>query len=335
MWVEVMKHIIKWVSEARPDKDIGPAMTHYLVSGGQIRATNGQLTASYPWPDDSEFLVSGAEFEKVLARMEGDEPTVTALSDAVKVQSGRFHATIGTLPTKDWAYPGVEGAEWRDIPDNFLAVLKSLRAFIADNPAQAWAGCVALDNGNCYATNNIALAGCACDVGDVQALLPAYAIDFLMRRQEGLESWAWSENYVAFKWSSGAWVRSQLVIGKFPERAAAMVREAYDVEPTQEITDEFREAFADVAGLAEDTIRIYSDRMESKFKRSVVVAPCDCEVPTVAESKDAVDPVSIWGAGFLAPVISQATHWQPSYWPKPAPFRGDNVAGFIVGRKAE
>jgi len=310
-------------------------MTHYLVKDGEIRATNGKLTAAYPWPDDSEFLVSGFEFEKVLARMEGDEPTVTAFTDKVKVQSGRFNATIATMPTKDWAYPGVDGVKWLDIPDNFLAVLKSLRAFVSDNPAQAWAGCVALDNGNCYATNNIALAGCACDVGEVQALLPAYAVDFLMRRQEGLESWAWSENYVAFKWKTGAWVRSQLVIGKFPERAAAMVREAYDLEPTQEITDEFREAFADVAGLAEDTIRIYSDRMESKFKRSVVVASCECEVPAVAESKDAVDPVSIWGAGFLAPVISQATHWQPSYWPKPAPFKGDNVAGFIVGRKAE
>lgn len=335
--------VIKWVSEALAAKDIGPAMTHYSVAGGLIRASNGKITAAYPWPDDAEFLVSGVEFEKVLARMEGDEPTVAVDAEAhtVTVRSGRFHATIGTLPIDTWAYPGVDDAKWLPIPENFVDVLRSLRAFISDNPAQAWAGCVALDHDNCYATNNIAVAGCACGVGDVDALLPAYAVDFLLRRVEGLESWAWSESYVAFKWSTGAWVRSQLVIGKFPERAASLVREAYDAQPSQEITEEFRAAFADVAGLAEDTICIFSDRMESKFKRSVVVAPAECEVPPDSEQfdnatqKTKVVPggISIWGAAFLAPVIAQATHWSPSLWPKPAPFRGENVAGFIVGRK--
>lgn len=325
-----MREIIKWVSEARPDKDIGPAMTFYVVQGGEIRATNGKITASYPWPSDDAFLVSGAEFEKVLSRMEGEEPSVTLAMDgrSVEVASGKFSAVIETMEVDAWRYPGVEDAEWLDIPDGFLDALRSLRAFIADNPPQAWAGCVALEDGNMYATNNVALAGCACDVGGVQALLPSYAIDFVMRRQEGLESWAWTDNYVAFRWASGAWVRSQLVVGKFPERAAELVRDAYALEPTQEITEEFREAFGHVAGLAEDTIKVYADRMESKFKRSVVTAACECEVP---DGEDA----SIWGAQFLAPVIAQATHWQPSTWPKPAAFRGDSVAGFVAGRKGE
>src|SRR5579859_4088849 len=157
----MMRDIIRWVSEARPDKDLGPAMTHYRVGNGEIRATNGKLTASHPWPDDAEFLVSGAEFERVLSRMEGDDPTVTVDPEksTVTVRSGRFHATIATLPVQDWNYPGVESAEWRNIPDDFLDVLASLRAFISDKPAQEWSGCVALDHGNMYATNNIALAG--------------------------------------------------------------------------------------------------------------------------------------------------------------------------------
>jgi hypothetical protein len=323
-----MKHIIKWVSEARPDKDIGPAMTHYLVKGGMIRATNGKITASHPWPDaEDEFLVSGYEFEKILARMQDDSPTITRnASPSITIHSGRFHGSIATLPADEWGYPGVDDAAWLAIPNNFLQVLKSLRAFIPDKPAQAWAGCVALEHGYCYATNNIALAGINCDIGAVQALLPSYAIDFLLRRQQGLESWAWCDNYVAFKWQNGAWIRAQLVLGKFPEKAAAMVRKAIEMEPTQAITDDFRSAFADVASLSEDTIRVYADRMEAKFKRSIVQAPCECEVPSNSE-------YTIWGAGHLAPVIAQATHWAPHMWPKPTPFKGDNLAGFIVGRK--
>ena len=325
-----MREIIRWVSEARAEKDIGPAMTHYRVVKGSIRATNGKLTASYPWEnEDDDFLVSGLEFEKVLARMDSDDVAITCdlLSENITVTSSKFNATIATLPLTSWDYPGVDDAQWMDIPDDFLAVLRSLRAFVPDNPAQLWIGCVALDHGNCYATNNIAVAGCACDVGDVKALLPAVAVDFVLRREEDLESWAWTDNYVAFKWSNGAWLRSQLVIGEFHKSAAALVRSAYALEPTQEITEDFRAAFTDVAGLAEDTVSIYSDRIESRFKRSVVVADVECETPK--------DGVSVWGAQFLVPVISQATHWSPSLWPERTPFRGDNVAGFIVGRKKE
>ncbi len=349
-----MRDIIKWVSEVRPDKDIGVAMTSYLVRDGAVVATNGRLTASHPWPDDSVFLVSGHEFEKVLARMDGDDPGVEQNADnSITVRSGRFHATIETLPPDTWAYPGVEAdAPWLAVPGDFVDVLRSLRAFIPDNPAQLWMGCVAIEAGNLYATNGIAVAGRACDVGDVRTLLSAPAIDFVLRRVEGLREWYCCDNHIAFRWESGAWMRVQRVEGQFPERAATLVKEAYDVQPTQEITDEFREAFADVAGLAEDTIRIYGDRMESKFKKSVVVAPCECEVPppvTLPLLDDAKRPVldkrgrprthavpvpcSIWGAAVLAPVIAQATHWSPSSWPKPASFRGDNVAGFVIGRK--
>lgn len=323
-----IKSTIKWINEALAVKDIGPAMTHYRIINGEICATNGLITAAHPWPDDNEFLVSGIEFERILARMEGQEndPVLTIGENNVEIRSGRFNGTIHTLSIDSWNYPGIDGANWLAIPDTLIDVLKTLRAFISDNPSQLWAGCVALEHGNAYSTNNIALAGRACPVGDIEALLPSTAIDFIMKRLPGLIQWAWTDSYVAFRWDNGAWMRAQLVIGKFPEKAAALVREAYDGQPTQEITDEFRAAFNDVAELAEDAIKIYADRIESKFKKSVIEANVSCEIPDGAEC-------SIWGAKFLIPVIEQATHWQPSLWPKPAPFKGPNCAGFVVGRK--
>jgi hypothetical protein len=338
-----MKAIIRWINDALAVKDIGPAMTHYRIMANTICATNGFITASHPWPYDQEFLVSGVEFEKILARMEGqkDDPVMTVIgNDKINIRSGRFHGTIYTLPIDSWNYPGVDGADWLLLPDTLVQVLKTLRAFISDNPAQAWAGCVALENNNCYATNNIAVAGCECPVGNIEALLPSFAIDFIMKRLDGLQSWAWTDSYVAFRWDDGAWMRSQLVIGKFPERAAALVREAYDSHPTQVITDEFRAAFADVAELAEDTIRIYANRIESKFKKSVIEAEVSCEVPDNGNN-GGVDVCSIWGARFLLPVIAQATCWSPGLWGTkdnngrlvPTPFKGPNCAGVVQGRR--
>jgi len=318
-----MHEIIKWVSDARAEKEIGPAMSFYKVQGGEVRTTNGRLTACYPWDGDMEFLVAGAEFEKVLSRM--DDPVIKVNGDSIVVRSGRFSGTIATMPLADWNYPDVVDAEWVSIPSGLIDILKSLRVFIPDKPQQLWMGCVALEDGNCYSTNGYAIAGSACDVGKVQALLPAEAIDFVMRRLEGLEEWACNENYVAFRWQSGAWLRTQKVIGKFTEKGANMVRKAYQIEPTQEITQEFREAFADVAALAEDSVKVYSDRIEARFKQSKIVAPMESSIEK--------DSCLVWSAQILAPVISQATHWTPTKPPELTPFRGDNVAGWIAGRR--
>jgi hypothetical protein len=120
-------------------------------------------------------------------------------------------------------------------------------------------------------------------------------------------------------------MRSQLIVGEFPEKAAALARSAWDENPTQEITQEFREAFEQVASLAEDTIEIYADRIQSKFGKAEIRGDATCEVPEGGKS--------IWGASFLAPALAAATHWSPNLWPKPAPFKGEVVAGYIVGRK--
>jgi hypothetical protein len=78
--------------------------------------------------------------------------------------------------------------------------------------------------------------------------------------------------------------------------------------------------------MAEDTIEVYADKMVARFKQAEVIAEIRCEVPEGCKC-------SIWGAGYLVPAINAATHWQPSLWPKPVPFKGDMVSGYIVGRR--
>jgi hypothetical protein len=192
---------------------------------------------------------------------------------------------------------------------------------------------VALEHGWAYATNNIAIGGAKCSgLKDIQAMLPSWAIDFVLSRQEGLSEWAWSDHYVAFRWKNGAWMRSSLTVGTFPEKAAALVHDAFDIKPTQHISEEFRKAFRQIAELAtekngSDTVTIYKDRLESKFGKAIVVDGVDCEVPEGGDK-------SIWGARFLLPAMEVADAWSPALWPAPSPFRGPLIAGYVVGRRA-
>jgi hypothetical protein len=158
-------------------------------------------------------------------------------------------------------------------------------------------------------------------------MLPVWAVDFVLARKTGLTDWAWKENYVAFMWKNGAWMRSTLVVGKFPEKAASMIRSVEKEKTSHVITSEFRDAFKEVAEMAEDTITVSADNLKSLFKKAEIVANVKCIVPSESEH-------SIWGASYMLPVIRAANSWSPDMWPKPAPFKGDIVCGYVVGRRA-
>jgi hypothetical protein len=322
-----MKTALKWIGDALSPKDIVSGKSFYRVADHEIRATDGYLTAGHPWPSDIEFVVPGEEFEKTFSRMP-DEPIIKEMLNGIVIRSGLYHGSINTLSLDKWAYPGVEGATWQKLPKDLLSVLAALRPFVSDNAMQKWATCVALENGWAYATNNVALAGAPCKgLVSIEALLPGWAVDYVIKRSEGLTEWAWTPNYVAFKWKNGAWMRSSLIIGQFPEAAAGMVRKSADENMTQEINDDFRRAFESVASMAEDTIEIYSGHMTAKFKQAEAISVIKCQIPE--DSK-----CSIWGASYLLPAIHAATHWDPTRWPKPAPFKGKIVSGYVLGRRA-
>lgn len=324
-----MKDTLKWLNEALATKDVGAGMTHYKVDKGMISCTDGRLTASHPWKfGKMSFLVPGMEFEKVLGRMPG-EATLTLTSEgAVKVKAGRFSGTIQTLPLGEWSYAGVDDAKWKKLPKGFVSLLAALRPFLLENAAQAWAQCVAIDGGWMYATNNVALAGAPLKgLEKMKALLPMWAVDFVLGRADDLEEWAWSESYVAFRWASGAWVRSQLIVGQFPEKAAKMVQQSFKQKPSYVITEEFRDAFERVAELAEDTVVVFADRLESRLGKAICEEGIKCKTPKG-------EKCSIWGARFLVPALKAAESWSPEVWPDPAPWKGKEISGYVVGRRA-
>lgn len=325
-----MKHVVGWLNDALAKKEIGIGMTYYRCKGGAISATDGRITASHPWAFGGEFLVPGKEFEKILDRLSDEKVKLTAAKDnrTLKLQAGRFSGMIETLPLTEWDHPGVADAKWKKLPPDLLPLLDALRPFVLDNASsQLWAECIALQKGWVFATNNIAIAGAPCKgLEAVSALLPAWAVDFVTARKEGLQDFACNDSYIAFRWKNGAWMRSQLIVGQFPEKAAGLVQQTHASKPTFKITDEFREAFSRIAELADDTVEIYADKLQSKFGKSLVVDGIACKAPKGAAC-------SIWSAKHLLPAMNAATAWSPELWPAPAIFKGALLSGCVVGRR--
>lgn len=321
-----IQETIAWVHDALSDRPGG--MAHYCVQDGEIKATNGSITVGHPWEYDGEFLVPGSEFEKVLKRMpENIVIEVDEKNNCVKLRSGRFRSSIETLKLTHWNYPSVTGREWLPVPDKMLDIIEQLRPFVnEDAEAQPWTGCIALQSGWLCSTNNMIVAGAPCEIGNATALLPAKSADFILSRPEAPVEWSCDNNNMAFRWKSGAWMRSQLVEARFTEKALEFVRAAFEEELTQEITDDFREAFKSVSELADDTVSIFADHIESRFGKAEIDALSECETPASGSS--------VWSAKQLLLALENAHSWSPSKHPGRTPFRGDVIAGFVVGRKA-
>lgn len=323
----LLKAATSWVGDALSTKDIVQSMTYYRIEAGEVCATNGRLVAGHPLDIDGSYLVPGRELEKLLGRMDA-EPTIEPAGDgAILIKAGRLRGTVTTLPLDQWDYPGVDDADWTKLPDGLLPAMAALRPFVSDNATQAWAMGMAILGGWAYATNNVVLAGVPLPkLKKLEGIVPVWAIDFVLSRMDGLREWAWADDYIAFRWESGAWMRAALLAGKFHARAAELVDQAAGAKPTQTISADFRAAVERLADLSDEGgMAIYSDRIETSSGRARVEFDVECEVPKDHEH-------SLWSAQFLAPVVRIATHWQPASWPQPAAFKGEHIVGYIAGR---
>lgn len=316
---------VRWLKDALSSKKIVLEMNYYKIHDGMIKATDGRIIAAHPIDIDDDFLVPGKDLERLLARMDGDvKITVDDENNEITVKSGRSRGTMKTLAFDSWDYPGIRDEDWQPIPAGLMHALRKLEPFVSENANHIWACGVTLKDGWAYATNNVAIAGIQVKaIGDMEVIIPSWTIDFILDRTDGIEAWAHTENYMAFKWKNGAWMRSSLLDSSFPEKVCDMIKKASYESPEVEITKEFRQSVSKLAELVDGSIRITQTEITGSFGATRVEEEC------FIEELGGID--TIWNAKFLSQVVKVADFWDPFMYPKPAPFSGDGVVGYIVG----
>lgn len=320
-----MKKAVDWIKGALAKKDIVLQFTHYFVKDGMIQAMDGRMLAAHPFPSHETFLVPGAEFEAILDRMPSDNPTLEVHEDKIRLKEARFRGDISTIPESEW--PDLPMPKhWIEVQPDLLDAMAALMPFVSDNATKPFAGTIMIEGSRLYATNNVSIAMAEVEsllAGDEQTLLPRWAVEFVLSRREGLTHWGVTDDFVAFKWDNGAWMRTQLVNDVIPEIIFSLTQ---DMAPaTFEITDEWRKAYALVSGVSKEDIQIFADRITGGTQHSEVQHEA---VTAVAEGRE----YSKWTVAYLNSVIAAADRWSPELYPKPATFEGKSIRGLIVGR---
>lgn len=319
-----LREAISWVKEAVTTKALVTGMDYYNFSDDQVRATNGDITASFPIDTEHEFLVPSDEFNKIIARSTA-EIKLEYDGIFVKVKSGRLSATIETLQTDIWNYPGAEDCPWQTCPDNLLDVLRKLLPFVSEQGTYAWSVGICLRGGWAFATNSISLAGVQYEgAEEIDVIVPIWAIKFLLATNENPIHWCWNQNYVAFEWESGAWMRSNLIAERFPDKIAQLIEQASSADMTAEVTKDFKDAFNRVCFKDEEVVTITNEKIIVKYGKSLLEE--EIETPCLGLETH-------WSVKILKNVIESAEWWSPDMFPSPVPFQGNGVCGMVLGRK--
>lgn len=323
-----MKNAVRWVKDALATKDMVHHMTHYLIKGGMIHASDGRMVAAHPFDFDEDFLVPGEKFEKVLLAMPVDTPELVLKEGVLHVSHGRFKSRISTIAPDLWPMGLEFEGDFTPLAPGLLEAVARVRPFVSENATQQWATGVGLVPGFVYATNNVVIARAEVPDFDGNVLVPGWAADFILARREGITGYAVTSNSIVFQWEGGGWMKSVIINGTFPDKAGGMIDTAKPAKTA--ITPEWRATFNRLAALVdEDELHLGQTLMHGS-SGDELQAEDEASTPTPKGEE-----ASIWNPKFLQPVIDASTHWNPAAWPEPSRFKGEGIEGIILGRRGK
>jgi hypothetical protein len=316
-----LKATIARIKTVLATKDFGAHLNHYLFEPNLILASDGRMTAAVETPLQINCLVPGPELEAILNRFPEDV-AMAMDGDKLTIKAGRLRGAIATLPIDSVQFYRPRHS-WNPPPKGLLSALRTARPFIAEAAVQPWALTAALSTGYVTATNNICIIRVECqELSPTQEiLLPAAAIDFILKSGDDLDGVIFEPDYAGFRWASGLWFRTQLMEGTFPPTIAKIL-----AEPERAITKidpPWLKEYAAVADLSENIISISRTRIVGGYGKAVVEAAIETDIDEVH-----------FNPKFLSPVLAAAEFWQPSVYPAPVPFRGVGFSGVVLGRRA-
>jgi len=328
MILDDMKQGIAAVKRALGAKDAtSDAFKCYLIQGGEISATNGNLSAGFPIMWDGNLLVPGAEFEAAINRMPCD-PTVDIEEGFVQFRAKKFRVLLPRLPEEHLVVMRPAEGVTIALDKEFIDKVTAVFPFCSDQDTPIWMSALNILEGKLIGVSS---GGKAIGIAHypplarVGLMIPRVAIEFLLKRGTAPSSMTVGQTACSFEWQDGTWLRTNLLADNLPK--ALMKRVAQIAVPDWEITPAFRESYGRVSELSQSLVRLYDGRMTGAGVAGGgidIEDECDAPVPPDREH-------SAWNPVVVNLLLTVATHWDPSTYPNPSVFLGPLVSGLVMG----
>lgn len=323
-----MLDALRFVASAVAKKDFVPELTHFKIKGGRVTGYNGQIALSSDIDCDLDVQPQAVPLINAIRACPGTIALSVTPAGKLAIRSGKFRSFVNCMADEIAHFVEPEG-DTIELGPHFLPGIKRLAPLMGVDASRPWAMGIKLHKQSMFATNNIMLAQYwhGYDL-PLDAVIPAAAINELLRIDEEPTRVQMTENSVSFWFGAKRWMRSQLLVdGGWPvERVdALMANNGRDMRP---LPENFAEAV--------ETLKPFLGERGSLYLSPgrISTAPVDedgtsveCELPQVTEMQ-AYHQVHLT----LLAKVAALMDW--TSYPAPCQFSdGERMRGVIIGQK--
>lgn len=215
---------LKFVQGAVGKKEFIPAITHFCIEDGTVRAYNGTIALSSPIACNLNCKPKAVPMVQAIAKCNDTISLSMTPSGRLSIKSGSFKAFIDCIEESQ-VHLKPEGKEIHFDGERLLHGLKTVEDFVGNDASRAWATGVLLRGQSMFATNNTCLIEywMGVDFPSV-ANIPRAAVAEMIRINEPPTYAQMDDHSITFHYESGRWIRTQLFSTEWPNLAAILDR---------------------------------------------------------------------------------------------------------------
>jgi len=310
---------LKFVQGAVAKKDFIPAITHFCIENGSVRAYNGTIAMSSPIACDLNCKPKAIPMVQAIGKCSDTITLSMTPAGRLSIRSGSFKAFVDCVEESQ-SHVEPEGETITFDGAMLLKAIKTIQPFIGNDASRPHLTGLLLRGQSAFATNNVCLVEYWLGVDFPRVVnLPRAAIAEMVRINEEPTHAQVAENSMTFHYASGRWVRTQLYSTEWPDLAKVLERESRPGPIPKELFEglENLKPFANTFGqvfITENGLRTHEDPNEGAA----------FDLPWIHRE-------SIFNIEMLRLLENVAT--EADFNQDPSMFFGDRLRGAIIGMR--
>lgn len=322
---------LKFVQGAVAKKEFIPAITHFCIEGGTVRAYNGTIALSSPIACDLTCKPLAVPMVQAIAKCRDTITMSMTPTGRLSIKSGAFRALIPCANDELQAHVEPEGDTIEFDGAALVQALKAVEPFIGNDASRPWATGVLLCGQSAYATNNVCVIEYWVGATFPRVVnLPRAAVREMLRLGEGPIGAQVTANSITFHYSDGRWLRSQLFNTDWPDMKRILDQPC---APTRIPDDVF---------IGIENLKPFADKMGRLIIRDGVMHTHEdigdgaafesewCKCPE-DQPLEGVRAPSVFNIHMFALLEGVATSADFTRYPDPTLFFGERLRGAMTG----
>lgn len=325
---------LRFVQGSIARKELQEGLTHFRIVDGYVRGFNGTIALCSPIGLQIDCTPKAEPMIKAIAACEESVQMTMLTNGKLSIKSGGFKVSVDTLqgPT---VHVEPEGDMYEINGDAFLNGLERVQPFISDDASRPWSCGVLVKAGSMFATNNASLVqywfG---SVFPVECVVPRLAVKELLRIKQSPTHISACENSMTFHYPDGCWLRTQLLVGQWP-----------NIEPIIQRVEAGAKCYPIDGSIFEclEKVKPFADKMNKVYIESALIRTHMEESDGASAMFKEYQTVGVYNIDLLMQLKGLAKEWDASRYHilddrgmnTPIIFYGDNMRGVITGFKIQ